>query len=173
MIHRLLNSLILLPDPYCYQTPADLGLRAEEVVFCNAQGHRLRGLFCRPGAPDMPHNATPVVLFCPGTAGNLSSHLHYIELLCRAGCAVLGFDYTGFGQSTGKAALHSLVSDALSAGDFLRQAKHVERLAFSGSLLGRTLPSRPPLSALKRCVAWQQKEWPFRAKSCGASLPKA
>jgi uncharacterized protein len=139
MIHRLLNSLILLPDPYCYQTPAALGLWAEEVVFCNAQGDRLRGLFCRPGPPDTPHNAAPVVLFCPGTAGNLSSHLHYIELLCRAGCAVLGFDYTGFGQSAGKASLRSLVSDALSASEFLRQAKHVERFGIFGISIGATV----------------------------------
>jgi pimeloyl-ACP methyl ester carboxylesterase len=84
----------------------------------------------------MAHNAAPVVLFCPGTAGNLSSHLHYVELLCRAGCAVLGFDYTGFGRSAGKASRRSLVPDALSASDFLRQVKHVERLGIFGLSIG-------------------------------------
>ena len=44
----------------------------------------------------MPQDEAPVVLFCPGTSGNLSSHLYYVELLCRAGCAVLSVDYTGF-----------------------------------------------------------------------------
>jgi hypothetical protein len=140
MIHRLLNSLILLPDPYCYQTPADLGLCAEDVVFCNAQGDRLRGLFCRrPGPPDLSHHAAPVVLFCPGTAGNLSSHLHYVELLCRAGCAVLGFDYTGFGQSAGQASLRYLVPDVLSASNFLRQAKHIDRFGIFGVSIGASV----------------------------------
>lgn len=142
MIHRLLNSLILLPDPYCYQTPADLGLWAEAVIFRNAQGDCLRGLFCRQGPPDMPHNAAPVVLFCPGTAGNLSSHLHYVELLCRAGCTVLGFDYTGFGQSAGKASLRSLVSDVLSASNFLRQAQHVDGFGMFGVSIGANVALR-------------------------------
>ena len=139
MIHRLLNSLILLPDPYCYQTPADLGLWAEEVTFPNAQGDRLRGLFCQQNPPARPHDAAPVVLFCPGTAGNLSSHLHYVELLCRAGCTVLGFDYTGFGQSAGQASRRSLVTDVLSASDFLRHVKQVDGLGIFGVSIGATV----------------------------------
>jgi uncharacterized protein len=140
MIHRLLNSLILLPDRYCYQVPADLGLHAEKVVFPNAQGSSLHGLFCWTGASkdasSAPPNDLPVILFCPGTSGNLSSHLHYVEMLCRAGFAVLGFDYTGFGQSTGSASLNTLVTDVLSAGDFLRQSKHVEQFGMFGLSIG-------------------------------------
>jgi pimeloyl-ACP methyl ester carboxylesterase len=136
MIHRMLNSLILLPDRYCYQAPADLGLWAEEATFPNAQGQPLKGFFCKQGPPGPDHNETPTVLFCPGTSGNLSSHLHYIELLCRAGLAVLGFDYTGFGQSAGTASLHSLVTDALGAGDFLQRAKKVERFGIFGVSIG-------------------------------------
>ena len=140
MIHRLLNSLILLPDRYCYQVPADLGLHAEKVVFPNAQGSSLHGLFCWNGASkdasSVPPNDLPVILFCPGTSGNLSSHLHYVEMLCRAGFAVLGFDYTGFGQSAGSASLNTLVTDVLSAGDFLRQSKHVEQFGMLGLSIG-------------------------------------
>ena len=131
MLHRLLNSLILLPDPCLYQTPADVGLLAYAVHFPNAQGHTLRGWFfqaaCHPVSPATPHSETPVVLFCPGTSGNLSSHLYYVEILCRAGCAVLGFDYTGFGASDGQAHLSSLLTDVLCAGRFLRQDKGIER----------------------------------------------
>jgi pimeloyl-ACP methyl ester carboxylesterase len=140
MIHRLLNSLILLPDRYCYQEPADLGLQAEEVVFPNARGAFLHGLFCQqfsPGeAPHTPPGDRPVILFCPGTSGNLSSHLHYVELLCRAGFAVLGFDYTGFGQSAGKASLTTLVTDVLCAGDFLHTSKHVKHCGIFGLSIG-------------------------------------
>ena len=140
MIHRLLNSLILLPDRYCYQVPADLGLHAEEVMFPNAQGVSLRGVFCRGGLAETSAHPLPgdlpVILFCPGTSGNLSSHLHYVEVLCRAGFAVLGFDYTGFGQSAGNASLTTLVTDVLSAGDFLRQRKHVEQFGMFGLSIG-------------------------------------
>jgi len=140
VIHRLLNSLILLPDQYGYQVPADLGLVAEVVSFPNAQGKPLTGLFCRPrsarGPSSTPDNERPVVLFCPGTAGNLSSHLQYVELLCRAGLAVLGFDYTGFGQSAGEASLQNLITDVLSACDFLQQHKGIKRLGIFGVSIG-------------------------------------
>jgi pimeloyl-ACP methyl ester carboxylesterase len=139
MLHRLLNSLILLPDRYRYQIPADLGLQAEEVTFPNAQGNLLRGLWCcqpRRQSDDAPNDQRPVVLLCPGTSANLSAHLHYVELLCRAGFDVLGFDYTGFGRSDGRASLHSLVSDAICAGAFLQTQKHVRRFGIFGLSIG-------------------------------------
>src|SRR5512132_2531867 len=83
MLHRLLNALILLPDRYCYQVPADLGLRADEITFPNVQGQLLHGFWFRPVGPmasEAPQDEAPVVLFCSGTSGNLSSHLYYIEL---------------------------------------------------------------------------------------------
>ena len=157
MLHRMLNALILLPDRYCYQVPTDLGLSAEAVAFSNAQGQHLRGLWFapvgQPGSAGMPPGDTPVILFCPGTSGNLSSHLYYVELLCRAGCTVLGFDYTGFGQSAGRASLHTLVTDVLCASDFLRQVKHVERFGIFGMSLGANVAlqvatQRPEIGAV-------------------------
>jgi pimeloyl-ACP methyl ester carboxylesterase len=143
MLHRLLNALILLPDRYCYQVPADLGLSADAVAFPNTQGQLLRGFWCRPigqiVSSGMLPGEAPVVLFCPGTSGNLSSHLYYIELLCRAGCAVLSVDYTGFGQSAGQASLHTLATDVLCASDFLRREKHVEAFGIFGMSLGANL----------------------------------
>jgi pimeloyl-ACP methyl ester carboxylesterase len=140
MIHRLFNALILLSDRYRYQVPSDLGLRAEEVVFQNPQGHYLRGLFCHRATKEQHignhHDEKPVILFCPGTSGNLSAHLHYVELLCRAGFAVLGFDYTGFGQSEGKPSLKNLVTDALCASDFLCKVKNVDRFGIFGVSIG-------------------------------------
>jgi len=140
MLHRLLNALILLPDRYCYQVPTDLGLSAAAVTFLNANGQPLRGFWFAPAGPPgsagTPPGQGPVVLFCPGTSGNLSSHLYYVELLCRAGCTVLGFDYTGFGQSAGQASLHTLVSDVLCAGDFLSQVQHGEHFGLFGMSLG-------------------------------------
>jgi pimeloyl-ACP methyl ester carboxylesterase len=143
MLHHLLNALILLPDRYCYQVPADLGLQADEVAFLNAQGQLLHGFWFKPvgqtTASEMPQDEAPVVLFCPGTSGNLSSHLYYIELLCRAGCAVLSVDYTGFGQSAGQASLHTLVTDVLCASDFLYREKRVQAFGIFGMSLGANL----------------------------------
>ncbi|MBM3223917.1 MAG: alpha/beta hydrolase [Candidatus Tectomicrobia bacterium] len=135
MLHRWLNALILLPDRYCYQTPEDLGLHAEAVALPNAAGHLLRGFWFRP----LGDNTAPTVLFCPGTSGNLSSHLYYVELLCRAGYTVLSVDYTGFGQSAGRASLHTLVSDMLCASDFLLQHKQITSLGIFGVSLGANL----------------------------------
>lgn len=143
MLHRLLNALILLPDPRCYQVPSDLGLVAHEVAFPNTQGQLLRGLWCAPlgqvGPAPAPQTAAPVVVFCPGTSGNLSSHLYYVELLCRAGCWVLGFDYTGFGHSAGQASLHTLVPDVLGACTFLRREQQVTSFGLFGLSLGANL----------------------------------
>jgi len=143
MLHRLLNALILLPDRYCYQVPADLGLCADEVAFPNAQGELLHGFWFRPVgqtmASEIPQDEAPVVLFCPGTSGNLSSHLYYVELLCRAGCAVLSVDYTGFGQSAGQASLRTLVTDVLCASNFLCRDKHVQAFGIFGMSLGANL----------------------------------
>jgi pimeloyl-ACP methyl ester carboxylesterase len=143
VLHRLLNTLILLPDRYCYQVPADLGLCADAVAFPNAQGQLLHGFWFKPvgrTAPlEIPQDEAPVVLFCPGTSGNLSSHLYYVELLCRAGCAVLSVDYTGFGQSAGQASLHTLVPDILCASNFLCRAKHVQAFGIFGMSLGANL----------------------------------
>ncbi|MCZ6874720.1 MAG: alpha/beta hydrolase [bacterium] len=136
MIHRLLNALILLPDAYHYQAPADLGLCAEAVTFPNRQGLLLQGLLCwktsQEPSPSLCPDDLPVILFCPGTSGNLSAHLHYIELLCRAGFAVLGFDYTGFGRSAGMAWLKTLLTDVLCAADYLRKQRHIERFGLFG-----------------------------------------
>src|SRR6266849_662439 len=143
MLRRLLNAVILLPDRYCYQVPAELGLSADAVAFPNAQGHLLRGFLFQPvgqtGAPSLRRGEAPVVLFCPGTSGNLSSHLYYVELLCKAGCAVLSVDYTGFGQSAGQASLHTLVPDLLCASNFLCREKHVEAFGIVGMSLGANL----------------------------------
>jgi pimeloyl-ACP methyl ester carboxylesterase len=141
MIHRLLASFILLPDRYCYQVPEELGLAAEVVTFPNARGTILRGVLCqsRAATSGSPDQTRPVVLFCPGTAGNLSSHLHYLELLCCRGFTVLGFDYTGFGQSAGTAGLESLGTDVLSACDFLRQERKVAQFGIFGVSLGANL----------------------------------
>src|SRR2546422_4808056 len=143
MLRRLLNAVILLPDRYCYQVPAELGLSADAVAFPNAQGHLLRGFLFQPvgqtGAPSLRRGEAPIVLFCPGTSGNLSSHLYYVELLCRAGCAVLGVDYTGFGQSAGQASLQTLVTDVLCASDFLRREQHIDAFGIFGMSLGANL----------------------------------
>jgi pimeloyl-ACP methyl ester carboxylesterase len=140
MIHRLLNSLVLLPDAYHYLAPADLGLQDETVTFPNQQGLPLHGLFCWQASQTADARVCPedlpVVLFCPGTSGNLSAHLHYVELLCRAGFAVLGFDYTGFGRSAGKAWLKTLLTDVLCAGDYLHKQRHIERFALFGLSIG-------------------------------------
>lgn len=144
MLHRVLTSLILLPDPYCYQVPDDLGLVAEAVVVPNAHGQLLHGFLFQPSLPLHSLDASrpaeaPVVLFCPGTSGNLSSHLYYVELLCRAGCTVLSVDYSGFGRSQGQATLPTLATDVLCACDFVRQTMQVERFGVFGVSIGANL----------------------------------
>jgi pimeloyl-ACP methyl ester carboxylesterase len=46
---------------------------------------------------------TPLVVFCHGNSGNLSgrNHVSRMELVRNAGFSVIGFDYTGYGNTSG------------------------------------------------------------------------
>src|SRR5206468_192221 len=108
MIARFLSPRALLADRFLYATPAGLGLQAEDVEFGSKGGGKRRGWLLRG-------TKRGTVVFCPGNAGNVSSHLDYVRLVRRTGYSVLGFDYRGFGRSDGEADLRTVVHDVEAA----------------------------------------------------------
>ena len=128
MISRFLSRRALHADRFLYLTPQGLGLGAEDVEFPSKGGVRLRGWLFRG-------TKRGTVVFCPGNAGNLSSHLEYVRLALRTGFSVLGFDYRGFGRSDGEADLRTIAHDVEAACRFV--ALHTgEPYALFGLSLG-------------------------------------
>src|ERR1700675_918309 len=90
------RSLIFQPRPYPggYWQPADLP--HEDAVFQAADGTRLHGWFASPPHP------REVVLYCHGNAGNVTSCDWVVDFYReRLNCAILVFDYRGYGKSEG------------------------------------------------------------------------
>jgi len=99
--------------------PDEAGLKYEEVFFPNETNESLRGWFIPVDGADK------TVLFCMGNTGNISGMLLYAKLLTDGGVNVMLFDYQGFGSSTGIATALSLLSDTLSAFDYLTNTRGI------------------------------------------------
>jgi len=122
-----------LPGRALEATPADIGLKYEDVQFDTADGERLHGWY----VPAM--NARGVLLFFHGNAGNISHRLESIMIFNRLGLDVLIVDYRGYGQSTGKPTESGTYRDAKAAWDYLlgeRQAPPGRIVIFGRSLGG-------------------------------------
>ena len=122
--------------------PEAVGLKYEEVFFANTNKETLRGWYIT--AEDVgksANGADKTVLFCMGNTGNISGMLLYAKLLTEGGVNVMLFDYQGFGGSTGVATAMSLLSDSLSAFDYLTTTRGIPAKAIGvfGVSLGSPL----------------------------------
>ena len=96
-------------------TPADLGLRFDDVRIATADGETLHAWWLQHEQPRAQ------VLFFHGNGGNLSLWLDVIGELHRRGFSVLAVDYRGYGASTGRASERGLYQDAAASVRALRQ----------------------------------------------------
>jgi fermentation-respiration switch protein FrsA (DUF1100 family) len=122
-----------LPGRALEATPADIGLKYEDVRFDTADGERLHGWY----VPAV--NARGVLLFFHGNAGNISHRLESIMIFNRLGLDVLIVDYRGYGRSTGKPTESGTYRDAQAAWNYLlgeRQASPGQIVIFGRSLGG-------------------------------------
>lgn len=111
------SSRVLCPEAEPLQgwTPEGYGIppgRTSDVWFDTPDGETLHGWYCRAETPRAS------ALFCHGSTGNLTTMARVVPYLLAAGCSVLIFDYRGFGRSSGRASLRTLVDDALTAARF-------------------------------------------------------
>lgn len=89
-------------------TPADVGLRFEDVVITTEDDIDLHGWWV-PGAQ------REAILFLHGNAGNISHRLQSLRLLNALGVGVLIIDYRGYGRSAGEPSEQGTYRDALAA----------------------------------------------------------
>ena len=128
-----IERMFFYPDSATYTTPAQLGVRAEDVRMVTADGLRLHGWFL-PAVG----NAKGTVLHLHGNAANVSNHLPLVSWLPARGYNVLMVDYRGFGRSEGKPSLDGVVDDAAAALAYLRTRPDVDatRLIMFGQSIG-------------------------------------
>jgi fermentation-respiration switch protein FrsA (DUF1100 family) len=121
-----------LPGRALEATPADIGLKYEDVRFDTADGERLHGWY----VPAV--NARGVLLFFHGNAGNISHRLESIMIFNRLGLDVLIVDYRGYGQSTGKPTESGTYRDAQAAWNYLLGERRASpgRIVIFGRSLG-------------------------------------
>jgi len=130
-----LSAQVLAPFANDFATPADLGLKAEEVQFENGFGNRLRGWYFPV------EGAEHSILICMGNTGNIACMLQYAEIFVSGGFNVLMFDYQGYGGSEGSASVLSLASDATAAFDWLvnERGQPPRKIGIFGVSLGSIL----------------------------------
>jgi fermentation-respiration switch protein FrsA (DUF1100 family) len=129
------KGIVFFPDPVLVGTPADLGLKYEEVRFAAADGVQLHGWWVpKPGAP--------VFLWFHGNAGNISHRLENIKLLHDlVGVQVFIFDYREYGQSQGRISREGTYLDAAAAYRYATETRGVAArdLVLFGRSLGTAL----------------------------------
>jgi fermentation-respiration switch protein FrsA (DUF1100 family) len=121
------------PDRTAYTTPAQFGLKAEDVAIPGPQGSPLHGWWL-PAQGEV----RGTVLHLHGNAANISNHLPLVAWLPKAGFNLLTFDYRGFGRSEGTPSLDGVVADGLAALAWLRRRPGVDpqKLVVLGQSLG-------------------------------------
>jgi fermentation-respiration switch protein FrsA (DUF1100 family) len=146
------NRAVYYPTHEVYGTPADEGLRYEEVTFPSRDGTALSGWFM----PALGAAQGTVVHF-HGNAQNMTSHFSFVSWLPRAGFNVFVCDYRGYGASAGSPSREGVYEDCIAALNYVRARPDVEpdRIVVLGQSLGGANaiavlgePGAPPVRAV-------------------------
>jgi len=115
----------------------DHSFRFEDVSFPSADGTGLHGWLASRSL-NIGVQAAPFLLYCHGSAGNITYRSPIIARLLEIDLTLFIFDYRGFGKSAGTATEAGLRADARAAYDHVRHRMGVaaERLFLFGESLG-------------------------------------
>lgn len=113
------KRLVYFPGGDPDMTPGELGLAFEEVELVAADGVRLHGWFLPAPEAGEP-GARRAIHFSHGNAGNIGHRLEGARAFVRMGCAVLLYDYRGYGKSGGSPDEEGTYLDAQAGYAFLR-----------------------------------------------------
>lgn len=127
------SRYLYYPDSRVYQTPAQRGLRYEEVAFASADGTPLTGWFV-PAAGE----AIGTVIHFHGNAQNMTAHFSYVDWLPAQGFNLFAFDYRGYGRSGGTPQRDGIFADCLAAVETVRARRDIDpdALVIFGQSLG-------------------------------------
>jgi uncharacterized protein len=108
-LNAFIERQIFFPDPFLVWTPAEVGLRYQDVWIDTSDRVRLHGWLV-PAASSLG-----LFLFCHGNAGNISHRVDNIQRLHEIGFTVFIFDYRGYGNSEGRISEEGFYLDAEAA----------------------------------------------------------
>jgi len=129
------KGIVFFPDPVLVGTPADYGLKYDDVWFAAADGVKLHGWW-------VPRKGAPVFLWFHGNAGNISHRLENIMLLHElVGVQVFIFDYREYGRSQGRISREGTYKDAAAAYGYVaaNRAIPAAEIVLFGRSLGAAL----------------------------------
>ena len=127
----LQQRLLYRPVREVALTPADLGLKFEEVTFRSGDGIALSGWYVPA------KDARFTLLYCHGNGGNIMHRLDSLDQFCKLGLSCFIFDYRGYGNSAGRPTEAGTYLDAQAAYEWLTRIKGVP--AGQIILFGRSL----------------------------------
>lgn len=132
---RVLDTILLEPDPQLSLTPSDLGFDYQEVNVPVAEG---RSVMVWHVATTQPK---AVIVVLPGAADNRSLYTRLaLPLIGDAGYDILLMDYEGYGNSPGEARLRHTLDDAVAVTAYAKGLH--EKVVLYGISLGVPLAAR-------------------------------
>lgn len=125
-----------LPGRQLEATPHAIGLDYEDVLLDASDGVRIHGWF-------IPGDATRVLLYFHGNAGNISHRLHTLRQFHDLGLSVFIIDYRGYGKSEGSPGEDGLYRDAEAAWQYLTDVRGIPagNIVVFGRSLGGSIAS--------------------------------
>jgi len=131
------SHYVYYPERVLLTDPSSVGLEFERVHFETSDRIKLYGWYIPSD------NATGVILFCHGNAGNISHRLESIQVFHRVGLDVFIFDYRGYGQSMGKPTEQGTYLDVEAAWRYLVEERQTNpnRIVVFGRSLGGAVAS--------------------------------
>ena len=109
VLYFMQPKFLYSPEREVTDTPAELGLDFEDVVFKSADGLNLSGWYIPAKKPKF------TLLFCHGNGGNMAHRLDSISIFHHLGLNCFIFDYRGYGDSQGKPGEEGTYTDAMAA----------------------------------------------------------
>lgn len=142
------ERFIFFPNSVIDQTPRDIGLAFEDIVFTAADGVRLNGWL-------VPYaSARTTLLWFHGNAGNISHRLENLRLLHdKVNINIFIIDYRGYGRSEGTVSEEGTYKDAEAALRHLRAREDIDPkdIVLFGQSLGAAVAVE--LASREDCLA--------------------
>lgn len=148
------RSLIYIPANHDLVEPEEFGLPATRVTLLTPDNEALSARWI----PNPSPASVPTILFS-GRRGFRSKHIVSLKSLWECGCSILLLHYRGFGESTGSPTEKGLITDGLTAYDWVRERTGQQTpVVLYGRSLGGAVAAQV---ALRRPVAAMALESTF------------
>ena len=153
-LYFLQDKLIFVPKDKIVASPKDYGIDFENVYF-SSKNDQLHGYYVKNkkqisnidnSATFNPQDFT--IFYCHGNAGNVSYRSEQIKMYYDLGFNVFVFDYSGYGQSSGKPSAEAVEQNTIDAWHYLTKEKKVPREKII--VVGRSLGGFAALTAAEK-----------------------